>query len=174
MLMHILNVAVGMTFSGGLIDLILFGVLPGNAKTNWIYIVIVGIVYFIIYYFLFNFLIKKFNYKTPGREDIGEETKLYTKKDYNEAKEKKADTKNNRSEKILAGLGGRENIRDLDCCATRLRVTVNDGAKVDDGALRATGASGVIKKGNGIQVIYGPKVTVIKSELEEYINSLKN
>ncbi len=174
MLMHILNVAVGMTFSGGLIDLILFGVLPGNAKTNWIYIVIVGIVYFIIYYFLFNFLIKKFNYKTPGREDIGEETKLYTKKDYNEAKEKKADSQNNRSQNILAGLGGRENIRDLDCCATRLRVTVNDGAKVDDGALRTTGASGVIKKGNGIQVIYGPKVTVIKSELEEYLNSLEN
>lgn len=171
MLMHILNVAVGMTFSGGLIDLILFGVLPGNAKTNWIYIVVVGIVYFIVYYFLFNFLIKKFNFKTPGREDIGEETKLYTKKDYNEAKEKKSDSRNSRSESILSGLGGKENIRDLDCCATRLRVTVNDAGKVDDGILRASGASGVIKKGNGIQVIYGPKVTVIKSELEEYINS---
>ena len=174
MLMHILNVAVGMTFSGGLIDLILFGVLPGNAKTNWIYIIIVGIVYFVIYYLLFNFLIKKFNFKTPGREDVGEETKFYTKKDYNERKEgNKKDTRNERSEKILSGLGGKENIRDLDCCATRLRVTVNDEKKVNDAELKATGASGVIKKGNGIQIIYGPRVTVIKSELEEYINSLE-
>ena len=178
MLMHILNVAVGMTFSGGLIDLILFGVLPGNAKTNWIFIIIVGIVYFIIYYLLFSFLIKKFNFKTPGREDVGEETKLYTKKDYNERKEEnkkenKKDSRNERSENILSGLGGRENIRDLDCCATRLRVTVNDGEKVNEAELKATGASGVIKKGNGIQIIYGPRVTVIKSELEEYINSLE-
>ena len=178
MLMHILNVAVGMTFSGGLIDLILFGVLPGNAKTNWIFIIIVGIVYFIIYYLLFSFLIKKFNFKTPGREDVGEETKLYTKKDYNERKEEnkkenKKDSRNERSENILSGLGGRENIRDLDCCATRLRVTVNDANKVNDAQLKATGASGVIKKGNGIQIIYGPRVTVIKSELEEYINSLE-
>lgn len=170
MLMHILNVAVGMTFSGGLIDLILFGVLPGNAKTNWIYVVIVGIVYFVIYYLLFSFLIKKFNFRTPGREDIGEETKLYTKKDYQEAK---SGEKTSRAESILYGLGGNENIRDLDCCATRLRVTVDDADKVDEGALRSTGASGVIKKGNGIQIIYGPKVTVIKSELEEYIKRLE-
>ncbi len=173
MLMHILNVAVGMTFSGGLIDLILFGVLPGNSKTNWIYIIIVGIVYFIIYYLLFNFLIKKFNFKTPGREDVGEETKLYTKKDYNERKEDKNDAYNERSEKILSGLGGRENIRDIDCCATRLRITVDKADKVNDAELKATGASGVIKKGNGVQIIYGPRVTVIKSELEEYINSLE-
>ena len=170
MLMHILKVAVGMTFSGGLIDLILFGVLPGNAKTNWIYIVIVGIVYFVIYYLLFSFLIKKFNFRTPGREDIGEETKLYTKKDYQKAK---SEEKTSRAESILSGLGGKENIRDLDCCATRLRVTVEDADKVDEGALRSTGASGVIKKGNGIQIIYGPKVTVIKSELEEYIKRLE-
>lgn len=170
MLMHILKVAVGMTFSGGLIDLILFGVLPGNAKTNWIYVVIVGIVYFVIYYLLFSFLIKKFNFRTPGREDIGEETKLYTKKDYQEAK---SGEKTSRAESILYGLGGNENIRDLDCCATRLRVTVEDADKVDEGALRSTGASGVIKKGNGIQIIYGPKVTVIKSELEEYIKRLE-
>ena len=159
-----------MTFSGGLIDLILFGVLPGNAKTNWIYIVIVGIVYFIIYYLLFSFMIKKFNYRTPGREDIGEETKLYTKKDYQEAKSGKDAS---RAEWILTSLGGMENISDLDCCATRLRVTVKDPAKVDEGALKSGGASGVIKKGNGIQIIYGPKVTVIKSEIEEYMKEAK-
>ena len=173
MLMHIFGVSVGMTFSGGLIDLILFGVLPGNAKTNWIYILIVGVVYFVIYFFLFSFLIKKHNYKTPGREDIGEETKLYTKKDYNEAKDKGKVGANARSEKILDSLGGKDNISDLDCCATRLRVTVKDAEKVSESGLKETGASGVIKKGNGIQVIYGPKVTVIKSELSEYINSLE-
>lgn len=170
MLMHIFGVAVGMTFSGGFIDLLLFGILPGNAKTNWIYIIIVGVVYFVIYYFLFSLLIKKFNYKTPGREDIDEETKLYTKKDYHEAKNNE---KSNRAESILTALGGKENLSDIDCCATRLRLTVKNPDNVNDGALRATGASGVIKKGNGVQIIYGPKVTVIKSELEEFIGRIE-
>lgn len=178
MLMHILNVSVGMTFSGGLIDLILFGVLPGNAKTNWIYIIIVGVVYFIIYYFLFGLLIRKFNYKTPGREDIDEETKLYTRKDYNQKQESTKQEENrgqktSRAAEILDGLGGRENLSDVDCCATRLRITVKDPERVNDAKLRATGASGVIKKGNGIQVIYGPKVTVIKSELEEFLGHIE-
>ncbi len=164
MLMHILGVSVGMTFSGGLIDLILFGVLPGNAKTNWIYIILVGVIYFVIYYIIFKFLIKKFNFRTPGREEADVETKLYTKKDYIDAKT------SNGAEQILSGLGGRENILDLDCCATRLRVTVKDENKVKESLLKSSGASGVIKNGNGIQVIYGPKVTVIKSEIEEYIS----
>ena len=178
MLMHIFGVAVGMTFSGGLIDLILFGVLPGIAKTNWIYIVLVGIVYFVIYYFLFGILIKKFNYRTPGREDIEEETKLYTRKDYNEAKvkndlkEAKDVEKPSRAAHILAALGGKDNISDLDCCATRLRITVKEPEKVIDSALKESGASGVIRKGNGIQVIYGPRVTVIKSELEDYMRNM--
>ena len=178
MLMHILNVAVGMTFSGGLIDLILFGVLPGNAKTNWIYILIVGVVYFIIYYFVFGLLIRKFNYKTPGREDVGDETKLYTRKDYNEKqkdvkKSEASEQENSRAAEILAGLGGRGNLSNVDCCATRLRITVKDPDCVNDAKLRATGAAGVIKKGNGVQVIYGPKVTVIKSELEELLGHIE-
>ena len=178
MLMHVFNVAVGMTFSGGFIDLLLFGILPGNAKTNWIYIVIVGIVYFIIYYFLFGFMIRKFNYKTPGREVLDEETKLYTRKDYNAKKEKggKAEEKEEtsvRAANILEGLGGKNNLSDIDCCATRLRITVKEPDKVNDAALRATGASGIIKKGNGIQVIYGPRVTVIKSELEDYLGHIE-
>jgi len=173
MLMHIFGVAVGMTFSGGFIDLLLFGILPGNAKTNWIFIILVGAVYFIIYYFLFGVLIRKRNYKTPGREDEGEETKLYTRKDYNEAREK-ADSGNDRAAHILEALGGSENIKDLDCCATRLRITVAEPDKVNDAALKATGASGVIKKGGGIQVIYGPRVTVIKSELEDYLRETEN
>lgn len=167
MLMHIFKVAVGMTFSGGLIDMTLFGILQGNAKTNWIYIVLVGVVYFAIYYFLFKFMIQKFNYITPGREDDEAETKLYTRKDVNAAKE-------NKSAMILDGLGGMDNLENLDCCATRLRVTVHDSSKVNDGLLKQTGASGVIKKGNGVQVIYGPRVTVIKSEIEDYMDEIKH
>lgn len=171
MLMHIFGVAVGQTFSGGFIDFLLFGVLQGNAKTNWIYIPIVGIVYFVVYFFVFTFMIKKFNFVTPGREDDSEETKLYTRKDVEAAKgEKEADT--NISAMILEGLGGVENIQDLDCCATRLRVTVKDSAKVVDSLLKKSGASGIIKKGAGVQIIYGPRVTVIKSELEDYIDTL--
>ena len=177
MLMHVLNVGVGMTFSGGIIDLTLFGILQGNAKTNWLMIPLVGILYFVVYFFLFRFLIRKMNYATPGREDDGEETKLYTRADYNAKKEGgKADKKasaDETSRQILEGLGGKDNIAGLDCCATRLRVTVNDPSLVSEATLKASGAAGVIAKGTGIQVIYGPRVTVIKSELEEYIDSLQ-
>lgn len=174
MLMHVFNVGVGMTFSGGLIDMFLFGILQGNAKTNWIWIVFVGIVYFIVYYFLFSFLIKKMNLKTPGRDD-SEEVKLYRRSDVeakkNGGKGGKSDTgeEDEMSVAITAGLGGKKNISDVDCCATRLRCTVFDAAKVDEGILKSTGASGVIKKGTGVQVIYGPRVSVIKSNLQEYL-----
>lgn len=169
MLMHILNVGVGMTFSGGLIDLTLFGILQGNAKTNWINIVLVGLVYFVVYYLLFTFLIKKFDLKTPGRDDE-EEVKLYTRADVNAKKEGSSSSQDDQiSAMILEGLGGQENLSDLDCCATRLRVTVEDSSKVSESLLKSSGAAGVIIKGNGIQVIYGPRVTVIKSNLEDFI-----
>ena len=171
MLMHMLNVGVGMTFSGGLIDLTLFGILQGNAKTHWINIVLVGLVYFGVYYLLFTYLIKKFNFKTPGRDDE-EEVKLYTRADVNAKKEGKAESQDNQvSAMILKGLGGQDNLSDLDCCATRLRVTVKDSSKVSESLLKSSGAAGVIIKGNGIQVIYGPRVTVIKSNLEDFIAS---
>lgn len=171
MLMHILNVGVGMTFSGGLIDMFLFGVLQGNAKTSWVWIVVVGIGYFVVYYFMFSFLIKKFDFKTPGRED-SDDVKLYTRKDVEERKKGGKEEKGNElSRMICAGLGGKKNISDVDCCATRLRCTVFDAAKVDDGLLKSTGASGVIHKGQGVQIIYGPKVTVIKSDLEDYLET---
>lgn len=166
MLMHIFGVGVGMTFSGGIIDMSLFGILQGNAKTNWIYIVLVGIVYFFVYWGVFTFLIKKFNFKTPGREADNEETKLYTRNDVNARKN--SDTV---SATILTGLGGKDNISDVDCCATRLRITVNDSTKVDENTLKESGAAGVIKKGKGVQVIYGPRVTVIKSNLEDFMAS---
>jgi PTS system D-glucosamine-specific IIC component len=171
MLMHICKVGVGMTFSGGIIDMVLFGILPGQARTNWIWIVIVGIGYFIVYYFLFTFLIKKFDLKTPGREDDDEETKLYTKADYL-AKGAKAEDAT--SDMIMRGLGGKKNITTVDCCATRLRCTVEDPSLVREGLLKASGASGVIHKGNGVQVIYGPHVTTIKSNLEDYLETAPN
>ncbi|MDD3279864.1 MAG: glucose PTS transporter subunit IIA [Lachnospiraceae bacterium] len=176
MLMHMLNVGVGMTFSGGIIDLTLFGILQGNAKTNWIWIVVVGIGYFIVYYLLFSFLIKKLDLKTPGRDD-SEEVKLYRRSDVDARKNaskgegKAADPADEMSQNICQGLGGKANISDVDCCATRLRCTVYDSKKVSDGILKATGASGVIHKGNGVQVIYGPRVTIIKSHLEEYLEN---
>lgn len=176
MLMHIFNVGVGMTFSGGFIDLFLFGILQGNAKTNWIWVVIVGIVYFVFYYFLFTFLIRRLDLKTPGRE-ISDEVKLYHRSDV-EKKRRGGKTESSSvktaggdeiSARICEGLGGQENISDVDCCATRLRCTVHQSSKVKTDVLKATGASGVIQKGNGVQIIYGPRVTVIKSNLEDYL-----
>ena len=176
MLMHIFHVGVGMTFSGGLIDLTLFGIMQGNEKTNWIWVVIIGVAYFVVYFLLFSFLIKKFNFKTPGREDDDAETKLYTRDDVNAAKAANASTTNVTEEMavsqlICQGLGGKKNISDVDCCATRLRCTVFDASKVQEGLLKQSGAAGVIQKGLGVQVIYGPKVTVIKSNLEDYLES---
>ena len=171
MLMHVFKVGVGMTFSGGLIDMFLFGILQGNEKTNWIWIVIVGVGYFIVYYFLFSFLIKKMDMKTPGRDDV-EEVKLYTRADVNARKEgAAANPEDAVSEGILVGLGGKKNISDVDCCATRLRCTVYKPELVQDSILKATGASGVVHKGNGVQIIYGPKVTVIKSNFEDYLET---
>ena len=177
MIAHMLNIAVGLTFSGGLLDLFLFGVLQGNEKTSWMLIVPVGIIYFFLYYFIFKFLILKFDFKTPGREDDDTETKLYTKADVNARKEDQRDGKKEEisdrsdavSEAITRGLGGKQNISDVDCCATRLRCTVLDASLVNDAVLKATGASGVVHKGKGVQIIYGPNVTVIKSNLEDYL-----
>lgn len=182
MLMHLFNVGVGMTFSGGLIDMFLFGIMQGNRKTNWIWIVVVGVVYFIVYYFLFTLLIKKMDLKTPGRDD-SDEVRLYNRSDV-EAKKGKNDWQNYKSaneeaadkisQMICNGLGGKKNISDVDCCATRLRCTVFKSELVNDDILKASGASGVIHKGNGVQIIYGPKVTVIKSNLEDYLETVEN
>lgn len=181
MLTHVFRVGVGMTFSGGIIDLLLFGVLQGNEKTGWIAILPLGIVYFVVYFLLFRFMIRKFDYVTPGREEDGE-TKLYTRADYNEKKKgsrpevagepemsASAVGLEDTSSLIVRGLGGRENIRDVDCCATRLRVTVKNSELVTDSLLKMSGAAGVIRRGNGVQVVYGPQVSVIKSELDDFL-----
>ena len=174
MLMHILNVGVGMTFSGGLIDLVLFGVMQGNAKTHWVWVVVVGAVYFVLYYIIFRFMISKFDYKTPGRDDA-EEVKLYTRADVNARSAASGSTApagdDPVSALIVEGLGGAANLSDVDCCATRLRCTVKDAALVKQDVLKASGASGVICKGNGVQVVYGPKVAVIKAKLEDYLEN---
>lgn len=170
MLMHILKVCVGMTFSGGIIDMFLFGILQGQEKTNWMMFLLAGIVYFIVYYFLFHFLILRFDIKTPGREEDSKETKLYTRKDFDAAVETKLEGAEV-SALIAAGLGGKNNIKDIDCCVTRLRCTVADASKVDDGLLKKSGSRGVMKKGDGIQLIYGPQVTVIQSNLQAYLSS---
>lgn len=174
MIAHILNIAVGLTFSGGLLDLFIFGILQGNEKTSWLRIIPAGIIYFFLYYFIFSFLIKKFDLKTPGREDDDVETKLYTKADVNarKAAEKGGDgEKDELSEAIANGLGGKKNITSVDCCATRLRCSVAKPELVNEKLLKATGAVGVIKKGQGIQVIYGPQVAVIKSNLQSYLTT---
>lgn len=178
MIAHILNIAVGLTFSGGLIDLILFGVMQGNAKTSWLRIIPVGIIYFFLYYLIFRTLILKLNLKTPGREDDDQETKLFTKADY-KAKQAGGGTsasagaalspEDQLSDQIMRGLGGKANIADVDACATRLRCTVKNADLVSDPMLKATGASGVVHHGEGIQIIYGPRVAVIKSNLEDYL-----
>lgn len=174
MIMHMLNVGVGMTFSGGIIDLVLFGILPGASKTSWYWIPVVGAGYFVVYFFLFKFLILKFDLKTPGRDD-NEEVKLYVRSDVNAKKQStKAETfgKNDiRSAMILNGLGGKKNVVDIDCCITRLRCTVNKPELVDEALLKKTGTAGIIRKGQGIQVVYGPTVPNIKADLVAYMST---
>ncbi|WP_063657892.1 PTS transporter subunit EIIC [Candidatus Arsenophonus triatominarum] len=155
MIAHILHITIGQTFSGGLIDFMLFGVLQGEAKTHWLYVPMIGIPWFFLYYFTFRVLIKRFNFKTPGREDETVEGAMV------EAGE--------RPQLIITALGGKENIVELDCCATRLRITLSDGTKLDENGLKATGARAVVIRGNGVQVIYGPHVTIIKNEVEELL-----
>lgn len=154
MLMHMLNVGIGMTFSGGFLDFFLFGILQGNTKTSWLHVIPVGILYFIVYFIVFRVMILKFNYQTPGHE-----------KD-NAAPVNNAD---NKSQQILEGLGSLENISDLSCCATRLRVTLHQPSKLNKEKLLATGAAAVMANGDGVQVVYGPEVTVIHARLQDYI-----
>ena len=172
MLMDILSVFIGMTFSGGIIDFSLFGLLPAGAgvPTNWFRLILVGLVYAVVYYFLFSFLIKKFNLKTPGREEDEAETKLYTKADYNAKKEAgKSDEIKENAPEVLAALGGADNIVSVDACITRLRVEVKNKGIVDKAKLKSLGASGVVEVGNGVQVIFGAKADPYKNEIKDLL-----
>lgn len=181
MLMGVLNVFIGMTFSGGFIDYALFGLLPAGAgvPTKWLTVILVGIVYFIVYYFVFYFMITKFNLKTPGRDENEGETKLYTKADFQnskggatEAAAPKTSGKGEIAEKaplVLAALGGEENIVSVDACITRLRVEVKDKANVNKDELKNLGAAGVVEVGNGIQAIFGAKADGYKNAINEIL-----
>ena len=171
-LMDILNVFIGMTFSGGLIDFTLFGILPAGAgvPTNWIRAILVGAGYSVVYYFLFKTLIIKLNLKTPGREGEDEETKLYSKADFQAAKG--LDGKDEivqKAPEVLAALGGEENAISIDACITRLRVEVKDKSKVDKEKLKALGAVGVVEVGNGIQAIFGAKADAYRHEINRIL-----
>lgn len=181
-IVQLLNIGVGYTFSAGFIDFVLYGVLPGNGRTNWIALAIFTVVWGILYYFLFRFSIEKFDLKTPGREADDEASRLHTKDEYRESKgidkvsleeedsQAPAREEDSQSAQITQGLGGQDNISDFTNCATRLRVTVADGSKVQKGLLQKTGAAGVVVSGNSVQVIYGTKVTGVASDLEDYLN----
>lgn len=179
---HILNICIGTTFSDGFIDFILYGVLPGQEKSNWLMLIPVIAVYFVLYFLIFRFFILKWDLKTPGREADGETAHLISKEEYRKATGVgvaggKAAVSGNFDEKsatILKGVGGIANLLDIDCCATRLRLTLADSALVDQSLLKSTGASGVVVKGAGIQVIYGPSVTIVKSNLEEFVEQIRS
>lgn len=161
MLMDMLNVFIGMTFSGGLIDFTLFGLLPAGAgvPTNWFYVILVGVVLFPVYYFIFTFLIKKFNLKTPGRED---EENIITSPEASSNGDSLA-------ENILEALGGKENITNLDACITRLRVSVKDVKNVNKDRIKALGASGVMEVGDNVQAIFGGRSDNIKNQINDII-----
>ena len=181
MLMGVLNVFIGMTFSGGFIDYALFGLLPAGAgvPTKWLTVLLVGIVYFIVYYFVFYFMITKLNLKTPGRDENEGETKLYTKADFQKSKGVATEAaapqtagKGEISEKaplVLSALGGEENIVSVDACITRLRVEVKDKANVNKDELKNLGAAGVVEVGNGIQAIFGAKADAYKNAINEIL-----
>ena len=154
----LLSVRIGNTFSGGFIDFTLFGILQGNAKTHWLYVVIVGVFWFALYYFLFRFLITKFNVATPGRENDDDEVNVETKGTIAES-----------AVRVLAALGGKENVEDCDACITRLRVAVKDINKVDKEAIKAEGAVAVLEVKGGIQAVFGAKADLIKNKINDIL-----
>lgn len=161
MVMHMLDVKIGMTFSGGLIDYILFGLI--NPQTNAWIVIPVGLVFAVIYYFGFRFAIRTFNLKTPGRELEEEENQAAT------GKAGSGDLATN----ILDAMGGKGNIAHLDACITRLRVSVNDIKNVDKDQLKKLGAAGVLEVGNNIQAIFGPRSETIKGQMKDIMDGKK-
>ncbi|MGL4957539.1 MAG: glucose PTS transporter subunit EIIB, partial [Plesiomonas sp.] len=159
MLAHIFSITIGQTFSGGFIDFVLFGILQGETKTNWMFVPVIGTVWFFLYYFTFRILITKLGLNTPGREKESVEAEP--------AGEAISGTE--RAQRIIDGLGGKSNIKDVDCCATRLRISVNDSEKVNQELIKSTQSRAIVMKGNGVQIIYGPHVTIIKNEIEEVL-----
>ncbi|OYD07100.1 PTS transporter subunit EIIC [Paludifilum halophilum] len=172
-LMNAFGMHAGFAGGSGLIDFVLFNVLP-NQSNAWLLTIGLGILFAIIYYFTFKTMIVKMDLKTPGREDEGEETKLYSKEEYRRKKgigaaASENPVESNRAAEILAALGGRDNVTRLDACITRLRVGVKDVGRVDEEELKRLGASGVLKMNDGIQAVYGTKSSIYKAEIEEWM-----
>lgn len=163
---HMLEVTIGYTFSCGLVDFTIFGILQGNSKTHWIYIVLLGVMYFIIYYVVFTILIKKYDLKTPGRED-GNKITILNKKNLDYSFDKSLIDP--QVQLIIKGMGGRNNFSDLDCCITRLRAVIKDSTLVSEASLKQAGAAAVMLKGNAIQIIFGPKASSLKTKIDDYI-----
>ena len=174
-----LGAGVGLTFSGGFIDFLIYGVLPGNDRTNWTSLILPIIIWAVLYYVIFRFSIVKFNLKTPGTEE-DEEVRLNSKDEYREqhgigsSRDSGFTGDDKTSYQIAVGLGGSDNIDDFTNCATRLRVTVKDGAKVNESLLRQTGAAGVMASGQSVQVIYGTKVEGIAGDLIDFLKANPN
>ncbi|RSL31053.1 PTS glucose transporter subunit IICBA [Salibacterium salarium] len=156
MTMHLLDVKIGMTFSGGVIDYFLFGIVPNT--TAWWLVIPVGLCFALIYYFGFRFAIQKFNLMTPGREEDSEDTP-----------DNSAANAGDLPYNVLEAFGGKENLKNLDACITRLRITVNDKEEVDKARLKQLGASGVMEVGQNVQAIFGPKSDAIKSQMQDII-----
>ena len=142
---------------GGFIDFIVFGVL-GGSKTHWWFDLLLGGIWAPVYYFAFKWIILRTHVKTPGREDddiAHQQNAPVMEGDYATAK-------------IIAGLGGKENIQNVDCCFTRLRVKIKDMQKIDEAILKQSGANGFIRATEtDIQVIYGPQVESIASAVKQ-------
>ncbi len=167
-LAQLCKVAIGFTFSAGFLDFFLFGIIQGNEKTNWIMIVVLGIFYFFIYYFVFKFMILRFDLKTPGREE--KVMKVFDKKKLDFTFDH--DQIDPRSQMIIRGLGGRKNFYDLDCCITRLRASIYNADLIDEGLLKQAGAAAIMLQNDAIQIIYGPQASNIKTKLDEYMNNV--
>lgn len=163
------RIAIGFTFSAGFVDFFLFGIIQGNDKTNWIMVVVLGIIYFFIYYFAFRTIILKFDCKTPGREDDNV-MKVFDKKKLDFTFDQSLIDP--RSQMIIQGLGGRSNFYDLDCCITRLRASLRNPELINESLLKQSGAAGIMHKNEAIQIIYGPQASNIKSKLDEYMNAV--
>ena len=157
-LMTFFQVHIGYTFSGGAIDFFLFGILPG--KESWWIAILLGLVFAVIYYFLFRFMISKFNLMTPGRE----------KGDDEEEGSRSVGRTSDLAVNILQAMGGQNNITNLDACITRLRVSVKDVKVVDKKELQKLGAAGVLEVGNNIQAIFGPRSEIIKGQIQDVIS----
>lgn len=173
MLMDLLNVRIGLTFSGGLIDYTLFGIVPQatGQDVGAIWVPVVGLCYFVIYFILFRWFILKFNVMTPGR---GDDLTLKTKEDYKakqNGKEVKEGELSSLDQAILEALGGADNIENVDACITRLRVTVKDASLVKDNDYWQNNleAKGLVVQGNGIQAIYGAEAKVHRDALATHL-----